>query len=231
MFQGDDGGDRGSGRASWSAVQAEAPAPERAVDAPGYATGADVAPVPLPAAPAEIPAPAPAACSPEPAMDTNAEAAPPYASEPEARTPALPADSSGRLNDADTRGAPAHIAKAPMPAPATGSLQYDHRFVSRTVPCPDPIDPERLRAALAALTPRVLRAKGFVITAAGGPGEEWMVVQACGRTVDLEARRRAAGFRYGVVPGPRIHRPRRSPGRRRAGPRGTAGLGHIDPLT
>ena len=51
------------------------------------------------------------------------------------------------------------------------------------------------------------------------------------RTVDLEARRRAAGFRYGVVPGPRIHRPRRSPGRRRAGPRGTAGLGHIDPLT
>ena len=114
-----------------SAVPAEAPAPERAVDAPGYATGADVAPVPLPAVPAEI---------------------------------------------------PAH-------APAAGSPQHDHRFVSRTVPCPDPIDPERLRAALAALTPRVLRAKGFVITTAGGPGEEWMVVQACGRTVELEARR------------------------------------------
>ena len=45
---------------------------------------------------------------------------------------------------------------------------------------------------MAALTPRVLRAKGFVITAAGGPGDDWMVVQACGRTVDLEARRRAA---------------------------------------
>ena len=172
-----------------SAVPAEAPAPERAVDAPGYATGADVAPVPLPAVQVEIPAPGPAACSPEPAMDTNAEAAPSYASEPEARAPALPADSSGRLNDADTRGAPAHIAKAPVPAPATGSPQHDHRFVSRTVPCPDPIDPERLRAALAALTPRVLRAKGFVITAAGGPGDDWMVVQACGRTVDLEARR------------------------------------------
>lgn len=114
-----------------SAVPAEAPAPERAVDAPGYATGADAAPVPLPAVPAEI---------------------------------------------------PAH-------APAAGSPQHDHRFVSRTVPCPDPIDPERLRAALAALTPRVLRAKGFVITTAGGPGEDWMVVQACGRTVELEARR------------------------------------------
>ena len=75
------------------------------------------------------------------------------------------------------------------PAPAVGSPQHDHRFVSRTVPCPDPIDPERLRAALAALTLRVLRAKGFVITAAGGPGEDWMVVQACGRTVELEARR------------------------------------------
>ena len=79
----------------------------------------------------------------------------------------------------------AEAATAPL---STDSPTHDHRFVSRTVPCPDPIDPERLRAALAALMPRVLRAKGFVV-AAGGTEEEWMVVQACGRTVELERRR------------------------------------------
>ena len=63
-----------------------------------------------------------------------------------------------------------------------------HGFVSRTVPCPDPIDPERLRAALIALAPRVLRAKGFVVPA-GGTEEDRLLVQACGRTVELEPRR------------------------------------------
>ena len=73
------------------------------------------------------------------------------------------------------------------PAPGAGSPGHEGRFVSRTVSCPDPIDPDRLRAALVALMPRVLRAKGFVAPA-GEPGEEkqWMLVQACGRTVDLE---------------------------------------------
>ena len=79
-------------------------------------------------------------------------------------------------------------AEVPVPTPVADSSGHDHRFVSRTVPCPDPIDPERLRAALVALMPRVLRAKGFVVSA-GGTEEEWMVVQACGRTVELERRR------------------------------------------
>ena len=56
------------------------------------------------------------------------------------------------------------------------------------MPCPDPIDPERLRAALIALAPRVLRAKGFVVPA-GGAEEHRLVVQACGRTVELEPGR------------------------------------------
>ena len=46
--------------------------------------------------------------------------------------------------------------------------------------------PERLRAALAALAPRVLRAKGFVVPA-DGTGDDRLLVQACGRTVELEA--------------------------------------------
>ena len=64
---------------------------------------------------------------------------------------------------------------------------HGHRFVSRSVPCPDPLDPGRLRAALSALMPRVLRAKGFVTS--GQDEREWMVVQASGRTVVIERRR------------------------------------------
>ena len=90
----------------------------------------------------------------------------------------------------------AEAATAPLSA---DSPAHDHRFVSRTVPCPDPIDPERLRAALVALMPRVLRAKGFVV-AAGGTEEEWMVVQACGRTVELERRRPLSNPGTGTVP-------------------------------
>ena len=71
-----------------------------------------------------------------------------------------------------------------------------HQFRSRFVPCPDPIDPDRLRAALRELSPQVLRAKGFV-RAAARPGERgtvsdiepgWSVVQASGRTVEVETR-------------------------------------------
>ena len=66
-----------------------------------------------------------------------------------------------------------------------------HRFVSRSVPCPDPLEPGRLRAALSGLMPRVLRAKGLVTSGQSGQGceREWMVVQASGRTVDIEHRR------------------------------------------
>ena len=90
-------------------------------------------------------------------------------------------------------------ADAPRPAahPHTGDHAGDHtgdhagdhtrRFVSRFVSCPDPMDPDRLRAALSSLMPRVLRAKGFVVSP-GGRGPEWLVVQASGRTVDIEAR-------------------------------------------
>ena len=152
--------------------------------------GADVPMELLSAMQAGTPAaPEPPAHSPEHAMDANAGAVPSYASEPEAPAPAPPAAPAGRLNDADTRGAPAHAATALLPASAAGPPRHDHRFVSRTVPCPDPVDPERLRAALAALMPRVLRAKGFVITTTGRPEEDWMVVQACGRTVELERLR------------------------------------------
>ena len=64
---------------------------------------------------------------------------------------------------------------------------HSHRFVSRFVPCPDPMDPDMLRAALSSLMPRVLRAKGFVVSP-GGRGSECLVVQASGRTVDIESR-------------------------------------------
>ena len=80
----------------------------------------------------------------------------------------------------------------PASAKAGGAPDHYHQFRSRVVPCPDPIDPGRLRAALEELAPRVLRAKGFVVTAArkrgADPesGPEWMVVQASGRTAELE---------------------------------------------
>ena len=64
---------------------------------------------------------------------------------------------------------------------------HSHRFVSRFVPCPDPVDPDMLRAALSSLMPRVLRAKGFVVSP-GGWGSECLVVQASGRTVDISPR-------------------------------------------
>ena len=72
-----------------------------------------------------------------------------------------------------------------------GAPDHYHQFRSRFVPCPDPIDPGRLRAACAELSPRVLRAKGFVVSAGGSgagteSGPEWMVVQASGSTVELE---------------------------------------------
>ena len=61
-----------------------------------------------------------------------------------------------------------------------------HGFVARFVSCPTPLDRDRLRDSLGALLPRVLRAKGFVVPAPGGSRNEWLVVQACGRTVDIE---------------------------------------------
>ena len=71
---------------------------------------------------------------------------------------------------------------------------HAHRFVARFVPCPDPVDPDRLRAALTALMPRVLRAKGFVASAEGAE-KGWMIVQACGRTVDIERWHTAPEYR------------------------------------
>ena len=60
-----------------------------------------------------------------------------------------------------------------------------HGFRSHLVPCPDPIDPDRLRAALRTLSPRALRAKGFVVSARA-PEPGWLLVQACGQTVEIE---------------------------------------------
>ena len=84
---------------------------------------------------------------------------------------------------------PKSLRRTDAPGPAAHRHASDHarRFVSRFVPCPDPVDPDRLHAVLSALVPRVLRAKGFVL-AAGGPEPGWAAVQASGRTVDIERR-------------------------------------------
>ena len=104
---------------------------------------------------------------------------------------------------------PTSLAGADAPGPAAHRHAGDHtrRFVSRFVSCPDPMDPVRLRAALSSLMPRVLRAKGFVVSS-GGRGPEWLVVQASGRTVDIEPRpaspERGAptpGIAPGITPG------------------------------
>ena len=97
----------------------------------------------------------------------------------------------------DPEPATAAVAPAKTSFPADGDPSdpraHEHspdhllRFVSRFVPCPDALDPGRLRTALSALMPRVLRAKGFV--ACGDASRpEWLIVQACGRTVDIERR-------------------------------------------
>jgi len=83
---------------------------------------------------------------------------------------------------------------APAPAPADGAPDHYHQFRSHFVPCPDPIAPGRLRAALEELSPQVLRAKGFVVApsrpeageSGPDPGPGWLVVQASGRTVEIE---------------------------------------------
>ena len=86
-------------------------------------------------------------------------------------------------------------ADPPPSVRAGGTPDHYHQFRSRFVPCPGPVDPDRLRAALRDLSLRVLRAKGFVRSAAGpeegesdpdiGPG--WLAVQASGRAVEIEA--------------------------------------------
>lgn len=89
-------------------------------------------------------------------------------------------------------------ADRPVPAKEGGAPDHYHQFRSRFVPCPEPVDPDRLRAALRDLSPSVLRAKGFVRSAAGPAGPEereadsdigpgWLVVQASGRAVEIEA--------------------------------------------
>ena len=105
------------------------------------------------------------------------------------------------LRDAGEPEAPTPATEADAPSPAAHPHPHEpgRRFLSRLVPCPDPLDPERLRPSLAALMPRVLRVKGFVILDRG-PREEWMVVQACGRTVDTEPWLPPAG-RAMPVPG------------------------------
>ena len=90
-------------------------------------------------------------------------------------------------------------ADGPAPHAHEHAPEHSHRFVSRLVSCPDPVDSGRLRASLSALTPRVLRAKGFVVSA-DGTEREWLVVQVSGRTVDIE-RRPPSQERGGPAPG------------------------------
>ena len=81
-----------------------------------------------------------------------------------------------------------------------------HQFRSRFVPCPEPVDPDRLRGALGELAPRVLRAKGFVVAWSNEPdpdfrnagsdpgiGTALMLVQASGRSVEVESWTRQEG--------------------------------------
>ena len=85
-------------------------------------------------------------------------------------------------------------------AKTDGTPDHYHQFRSQFVPCPEPIDARRLRAVLEELSPRVLRAKGFVVSAAAPrrwePGSDlrasepdWMVVQASGRAIEIEGWR------------------------------------------
>ena len=96
-----------------------------------------------------------------------------------------------RTVDADLPMALLSAARAEPPpsAKVDGAPDHYHQFHSHFVPCPDPIDRDRLRAALQGLAPRVLRAKGFVVADGGGPDPEWMVVQACVRAVEVEGWR------------------------------------------
>ena len=191
---------------SWIRARTRAPL-IRAVEAdlPMELLSAARVEVPAPAFPAESPE------SPEHAMDVDALAdvdapanmeAPTDPEAPSALLPAVPAGMPAPVA-ADPGHASANAHSAPsdpmQDEAATRAAEssghghghgrgHEHGFVSRTVPCPDPIDPERLRAALIALAPRVLRAKGFVVPA-GGTGQDRLVVQACGRTVELERRR------------------------------------------
>ena len=131
----------------------------------------------LPAVPAGMPAPV--AAHPEHARNTNAATAyPEYVRNTNAA--AVP---SGAVQDEITTRT-----TGPSGHGRGHGHEPEHGFVSRTVLCPDPIDPDRLRAALIALAPRVLRAKGFVVPA-DGTGDDRLLVQACGRTVELEPRR------------------------------------------
>ena len=97
--------------------------------------------------------------------------------DPEQATAILPPAEAPSCAHGDLSGRPAHE-HAP---------EHSHRFASRFVRCPNPVDPDRLHLALSALTPRVLRAKGFVL-AADDPEPEWLLVQTSGRTVDVERR-------------------------------------------
>ena len=89
-----------------------------------------------------------------------------------------------------------HADRADRAAPSRtgGAPDHYHQFRSHFVPCPDLIDPDRLRTALLGLSPRVLRAKGFVVQAGDSdPAQEsdpeWLVVQASGQTVEVETWR------------------------------------------
>jgi len=85
------------------------------------------------------------------------------------------------------------------PPIAGGAPDHYHQFRSLFVPCPEPVDRARLRAVFEEFSPWVLRAKGFVHSLAGpregephpgadlGAGAGWLVVQASGRAVEIEA--------------------------------------------
>ena len=81
------------------------------------------------------------------------------------------------------------------PPLAGGEPDHYHQFRSLFVPCPVPVVRARLRAVFEAFSPRVLRAKGFVRSLASprqgepdpGAGAGWLVVQASGRAVEIDA--------------------------------------------
>ena len=119
----------------------------------------------------------------------------------------------------------------PAPATAGGAPDHYHQFRSQFVSCPDPIDPGRLRCALRELSPRVLRAKGFVRSAAGPAGKGVRLryrAEVAGRPGEREGDRDrglvAAGGSARSGLRHRLHRPRRPSCRGRSPRRGAPGL-------
>ena len=83
--------------------------------------------------------------------------------------------------------------------PASKQSAARHDFVTRTVHCAVPIDASALRIQLREMLPKVLRAKGFLLSMENGK-EQWLVVQVSGKTVEIEPWQRMPNEEKQPVP-------------------------------